>query len=76
MLGWVALAPLLMLVRADVPRRPRYLGAWAAGLGELLENHPRRAELATAGLTRVHAEFAWPVIARQHLEFLEGILGE
>jgi glycosyltransferase involved in cell wall biosynthesis len=49
--------------------------AWAAGLGELLDSPARRAELAAAGLDRARAEFAWPVVARKHLEFFDELLG-
>jgi apolipoprotein N-acyltransferase len=31
-LGWIALIPWLMLVRADLPRRRRYLFAWLGGM--------------------------------------------
>jgi glycosyltransferase involved in cell wall biosynthesis len=58
----------LVLPEADV-------GAWAGGLGELLESPARRAELAARGRDRVESTFAWPVIARLHLNFFEVILG-
>ncbi|WP_439625473.1 glycosyltransferase [Gemmata sp.] len=48
--------------------------AWAAGLGALLEGPARRADLARAGLARVHAEFTWPLIARRHLTFFDELL--
>jgi glycosyltransferase involved in cell wall biosynthesis len=48
--------------------------AWATGLGELLESPVRRAELAAAGLARAHADFAWPVVARKHLDFFDELL--
>src|SRR5262249_19558919 len=48
--------------------------AWAAGLAALLESPGRRAELAERGLDRAHALFAWPVIARGHLEFFNELL--
>jgi glycosyltransferase involved in cell wall biosynthesis len=46
-------------------------GSWAAALGSLLESPDRRRELAAAGLARARSHFAWPVIARRHLEFFE-----
>lgn len=45
--------------------------AWAAALGALAADARQRAELAGRGLERAHATYAWPVIARQHLEFFE-----
>ncbi len=47
---------------------------WTATLAELLESPGRRADLAAAGLARAHEVYAWPVIARQHLEFFEQLL--
>jgi glycosyltransferase involved in cell wall biosynthesis len=49
-------------------------GAWTATLGELVENPVRREELARAGLARARSEFAWPVVARRHLEFFDQLL--
>jgi glycosyltransferase involved in cell wall biosynthesis len=48
--------------------------AWTATLGELLENPARRAERGAAGLARAHSAFAWPVIARRHLDFFDKLL--
>ncbi|HKO97114.1 MAG TPA: glycosyltransferase family 4 protein [Pyrinomonadaceae bacterium] len=48
--------------------------AWMSVISELLENPQRRADLARRGLERVHTHFAWPVIARQHLDFFENVL--
>jgi glycosyltransferase involved in cell wall biosynthesis len=48
--------------------------AWAVALSELLDSPARRSEQAAAGLARAHAEFAWPVIARRHLDFFEELL--
>ena len=49
-------------------------GAWAAALGELIENPARRTELGVAGRARARAEFAWSVVARRHLDFFEELL--
>jgi glycosyltransferase involved in cell wall biosynthesis len=43
-------------------------------LSDLLENPSRRTELGTNGLHRAHAVYAWPVIAKQHLEFFTQLL--
>jgi glycosyltransferase involved in cell wall biosynthesis len=47
---------------------------WAEAIAELLENPRRRAEFAAGGLQRAHDEFAWPVVARQYLDFFDCIL--
>ena len=47
---------------------------WRRTLSELLESPARRRELAGRGLDRVQQHYAWPVIARQHLDFFEQIL--
>ncbi|MBL4850391.1 MAG: glycosyltransferase family 4 protein [Planctomycetes bacterium] len=43
--------------------------AWTACLDELLADAPAREALAARGLERARDCFAWPVVARQHLEF-------
>ena len=48
--------------------------AWAAVLGELIDNPARRAELGVRGRERAERRFAWPEIARQHLEFFDEIM--
>jgi glycosyltransferase involved in cell wall biosynthesis len=47
---------------------------WVEALSDLLENPSRRTELGTNGLHRAHAVYAWPVIAKQHLEFFTQLL--
>jgi glycosyltransferase involved in cell wall biosynthesis len=47
---------------------------WSAALATLLENPARRAELAGRGLDRAHRLYAWPVVARQYLDFFEEVL--
>jgi glycosyltransferase involved in cell wall biosynthesis len=47
---------------------------WQRVLTELIESPNRRRELAALGLERAHAAFAWPVIARQHLDFFDELL--
>ncbi len=48
--------------------------AWIAALSELLESPIKRQEWSQRGLARAHAKYAWPVVARQHLDFFEEIL--
>lgn len=51
------------------------VGAWTAAIDRLAGTEPARRELAARGLDRAHSRFAWPVVARAHLEFFEA-LGE
>jgi glycosyltransferase involved in cell wall biosynthesis len=46
-------------------------GAWAAALGRLLADKEARRDLADRGLRRARLEFAWPVVARRHLDFFD-----
>ncbi|GMU00299.1 glycosyltransferase family 4 protein [Corallococcus caeni] len=48
--------------------------AWTDALAELLESPARRQELATRGRGRAMSRFAWPVVAREHLDFFEEVL--
>lgn len=48
--------------------------AWTDGMARLLESSKLREELTQRGLERVRTEFAWPVIARRHLAFLDELL--
>lgn len=45
--------------------------AWADTIDELLDDGARRAELAARALERVTTRYAWPVVARAHLDFFE-----
>jgi glycosyltransferase involved in cell wall biosynthesis len=45
-----------------------------AALADLLENPARRRELRERGLARAHDVYAWPRVARAHLEFIESLL--
>jgi glycosyltransferase involved in cell wall biosynthesis len=47
---------------------------WGKTVAELLEDPCGRRELAARGLDRAHTVYAWPVIARQYLDFFEQIL--
>lgn len=49
-------------------------GAWVEGLGTLLESPKLRAEYSKRGLDRARTEYAWPIIARKHLEFFDGLV--
>lgn len=43
--------------------------AWVSAVEGLLADAPRRADLSRRGRDRAVSRFAWPVIARQHLDF-------
>jgi len=47
---------------------------WARAIERLLRDGNLRCDLARRGRARVEAKFAWPVVARQHLEFFESLL--
>jgi glycosyltransferase involved in cell wall biosynthesis len=47
---------------------------WHRALAGLLDNPARRREMAARGRERVQTHYAWPIIARQHLDFFEEIL--
>lgn len=49
--------------------------SWTSALAELLESPERRHELSARGRERAVTRFAWPVVAREHLDFFESVLG-
>jgi glycosyltransferase involved in cell wall biosynthesis len=49
---------------------------WTRSIAALLESSSRRVAMASAGRDRVERAFAWPVVARQHLDFLDMLLDE
>jgi glycosyltransferase involved in cell wall biosynthesis len=50
------------------------VGAWTLGISRLIANRTLRADLARRGRLRAESSFAWPVVARQHLDFFEEVL--
>lgn len=48
--------------------------AWASALDALLEDGATLAEMSRRGRERAVSAFAWPVVARRHLEFFEALL--
>jgi glycosyltransferase involved in cell wall biosynthesis len=44
--------------------------AWTQTLDALLSDESRRTRLSTLGRSRAVSTFAWPIVARQHLDFL------
>ncbi len=50
--------------------------AWTAVLRDVILRPGRRRELADRGLRRARLEFAWPIVARRHLDFFDALAGE
>jgi len=50
--------------------------AWSLTLERLINDETLRGDLATRGRVRAEDHFAWPVIARQHLEFFDELRRE
>jgi glycosyltransferase involved in cell wall biosynthesis len=50
------------------------VAGWAAAILALLGDPNWCRELADRGLQRAHTEFAWPAVARRHLDFFESLL--
>jgi phosphatidyl-myo-inositol dimannoside synthase len=48
--------------------------AWAIAIDNHLRDEEMRATLSRRGVERAHTYFAWPVVARRHLDFFETIL--
>ena len=46
-------------------------GAWTSTLTKMFRDDSARRDLAERGLHRARAEFAWPVVARRHLDFFD-----
>jgi glycosyltransferase involved in cell wall biosynthesis len=49
--------------------------AWASTVARLLRDTSERRALAERGMRRARTTYAWPVVARQHLDFFEELLG-
>jgi glycosyltransferase involved in cell wall biosynthesis len=56
-----------------VPERDA--SAWRTAIDAMLTDGPRRRALAAIGLERARTRYAWPVVARQHLQFFDEIVG-
>jgi phosphatidylinositol alpha-1,6-mannosyltransferase len=48
--------------------------AWTTAIDRLLGDDAVLCEHATHGLERANTRFAWPVVAKQHLDFFEAVL--
>ena len=47
---------------------------WTNTISDLLENPGRRRELAKRGLEQARSRYAWPVVARKHLDFFRELI--
>lgn len=47
---------------------------WARVLEELIVDAGRRSDLSARGIERAHTRFAWPLVARKHLDFFDELL--
>jgi phosphatidyl-myo-inositol dimannoside synthase len=52
------------------------VNAWTAALGNLIDNTALRQEMASRSRERALQDFAWPVIAKKHLDFFEEMLSK
>jgi glycosyltransferase involved in cell wall biosynthesis len=50
------------------------LSAWHQAIEMLTTERVRRCELARRGRQRAESIYAWPVVARQHLDFFERVI--
>jgi glycosyltransferase involved in cell wall biosynthesis len=48
--------------------------AWAGAIDHLLTNPAERQARAARGLERARTRFAWPIVAREHLDFFDMVL--
>jgi glycosyltransferase involved in cell wall biosynthesis len=59
----------LLVAEDDIPK-------WTASIERLVGDPAMRGGLASRGLARARAEFAWPIVARQHLDFFDEVLAK
>ncbi|MFP2912627.1 glycosyltransferase family 4 protein [Pyxidicoccus sp. 3LFB2] len=81
--GFACGVPVLGSDSGEVPRTVGDAGlvlpeaspaAWTSSLAALLESPERRRELSERGRERAVTRFAWPVVARAHLDFFTTVL--
>ncbi len=81
--GFACGVPVLGSDSGEVPRTVGDAGrvlpeasppAWTDALANLLESPERRRELSALGRERAITRFAWPVVARAHLDFFSEVL--
>jgi glycosyltransferase involved in cell wall biosynthesis len=50
------------------------LARWQQAIEMLTTDRARRCELARRGRERAESVYAWPVVARQHIDFFERVI--
>jgi glycosyltransferase involved in cell wall biosynthesis len=50
--------------------------SWAAALDALLDDRGGREDLGRRGIERARSCFAWPVVARQHIDFCDALMAD
>ena len=50
------------------------VASWTSAIDRLLGDPAVRRDLSARGIARAHDKYAWPVVARAHLEFFEELL--
>jgi glycosyltransferase involved in cell wall biosynthesis len=48
--------------------------AWVRAISELIDSAIARSDLSRKGIERARSEYAWPIVARSHLEFFSQLL--
>jgi glycosyltransferase involved in cell wall biosynthesis len=48
--------------------------AWVSAIGGLIGNPSARAELSSNGIERARSIYAWPIVAKNHLEFFSQLI--
>ncbi len=49
-------------------------GDWSRAIEITVQDNEQRQEMSSRGLARVRERFAWPIVARQHLDFFESLV--
>ena len=64
-----------VLSDAGIVKREDHLDGWVEALSGLLEDPQTRKSLADRGVDRARSVYAWPIIARQHSDFFNELIG-
>jgi glycosyltransferase involved in cell wall biosynthesis len=48
--------------------------AWVSAISELIDSQAARLEMSRKGIYRARCEYAWPILARNHLDFFSRLL--
>jgi phosphatidylinositol alpha-1,6-mannosyltransferase len=64
-----------VIADAGIVVREGDVDGWTQAIAGLLANPGLRADLGGRGCRRAVASFAWPIVARRHLEFFDELVG-